>query len=93
MKVLVTGGGGFLGRALCAALRRDGHAVTSFQRSRSPALDALDVRQVQGDAPLTYQGQPVDVMSPFERLTIREAILKYTDAGQRVDDADWLRAD
>ena len=48
------------------------------------------VRQVHGDTQLTYQGQPVDVMSPFERLTIREAILKYTEAGERVDDAAWL---
>ncbi|MBA4265691.1 MAG: lysine--tRNA ligase [Comamonadaceae bacterium] len=50
------------------------------------------VRQVHGDTPLSYQGQPVDVMSPFERLTIREAILKYTDAGEQVDDAAWLQA-
>lgn len=49
------------------------------------------VRQVHGDAPLSYQGQPVDVMSPFERLTIREAIQKYTDAGEQVDDAAWLQ--
>src|SRR5690606_12261657 len=50
------------------------------------------VRQVHGDTPLTYQGQPVDVMSPFERLTIREAILKYTEAGEQVDDRAWLQA-
>jgi lysyl-tRNA synthetase class 2 len=49
------------------------------------------VQQVQGDAPLSYQGRAVDVMSPFERLTIRDAIRKYTDAGDRVDDAGWLR--
>lgn len=48
------------------------------------------VRQVRGDEPLTYQGQPVDVLSPFERLTIREAIVKYTEAGAQVDDAAWL---
>ncbi|WP_439519891.1 lysine--tRNA ligase [Hydrogenophaga sp.] len=48
------------------------------------------VRRVRGDEPLTYQGQPVDVESPFERLTIREAISKYTDAGDLVDDAAWL---
>ncbi|PKO69032.1 MAG: lysine--tRNA ligase [Betaproteobacteria bacterium HGW-Betaproteobacteria-16] len=51
------------------------------------------VRQVHGDTPLTYQGQPVDVMSPFERLTIREAILKYTEAGEQVDDAAWLQVE
>jgi lysyl-tRNA synthetase, class II len=48
------------------------------------------VRQVHGDAPLSYQGKPVDVMSPFERLTISQAIQKYTDAGDRVTDAEWL---
>ena len=48
------------------------------------------VRQVHGDTPLTYNGQPVDVLSPFERLTIREAILKYTEAGEGVDDPAWL---
>jgi 2-alkyl-3-oxoalkanoate reductase len=49
MKVLVTGGGGFLGQALCRALLHDGHAVTSFQRSHSPALAAMGVAQVRGD--------------------------------------------
>jgi lysyl-tRNA synthetase, class II len=41
---------------------------------------------------LTYQGRPVDLAKPFERLTIREAIARYTDAGAGADDADWLRA-
>ncbi|MBA4212167.1 MAG: lysine--tRNA ligase [Polaromonas sp.] len=48
------------------------------------------VREVRGDVPLTYQGQPVDVTSPFERLTIREAILKHTEAGDNVDSMEWL---
>jgi lysyl-tRNA synthetase class 2 len=41
---------------------------------------------------LTYGGKPVDLAKPFERLTIREAILKHTDAGDNVDDRDWLVA-
>jgi nucleoside-diphosphate-sugar epimerase len=49
MKVLVTGGAGFLGQALCKALQAEGHEVTSFQRTHSPALEALGVRQVLGD--------------------------------------------
>jgi lysyl-tRNA synthetase class 2 len=44
-----------------------------------------------GGQRLSYQGKPVDLSQPFERLTIREAILKHTEAGaQQVDDAGWL---
>ena len=49
MKILVTGGGGFLGQALCRGLVERGHDVTSFSRSRHAALDPLGVAQVQGD--------------------------------------------
>ncbi len=49
MNLLVTGGGGFLGQALCRGLVARGHAVTSFNRGHYPALDALGVRQRQGD--------------------------------------------
>lgn len=49
MKLLVTGGGGFLGQALCRGLVERGHAVTSFNRGHYPELDALGVRQVRGD--------------------------------------------
>ena len=43
-----------------------------------------------GGQQLSYGGKPVDLAQPFERLTIREAIVKYTDAGDKVDDAEWL---
>ena len=49
MKILVTGGGGFLGLALCRGLRERGHEVVSFQRRHSPELAALGVGQVRGD--------------------------------------------
>jgi nucleoside-diphosphate-sugar epimerase len=49
MKVLVTGGGGFLGSAICRLLRARGDDVLSLSRSHYPALDALGVQQVQGD--------------------------------------------
>jgi lysyl-tRNA synthetase, class II len=43
-----------------------------------------------GRLDLSYGGKPVDLARPFERLTIREAILKHTDAGENVDSRDWL---
>ncbi|MDR2851726.1 MAG: lysine--tRNA ligase [Burkholderiaceae bacterium] len=43
-----------------------------------------------GRQQLTYQGKAVDLSQPFERLTIREAISKHTEAGANVDDAAWL---
>jgi lysyl-tRNA synthetase class 2 len=43
-----------------------------------------------GTQQLTYGGKDVDLRQPFERLTIREAILKHTEAGANVDDAAWL---
>ncbi len=39
---------------------------------------------------LTYHGKPVDLSQPFERLTIREAIVRHTDAGNGVDDPQWM---
>ena len=54
-----------------------------------------DVAQkICGSLQLSYAGKPVDLSQPFERLTIREAILKHTDAplgvAAGVDDAVWL---
>ena len=50
-----------------------------------------------GTLSLTYGGKAVDLAAPFERLTIREAILKYTEethgdaqTAALVDDATWL---
>ena len=48
MKVLVTGGSGFLGQGLCRGLLAQGHAVFSLQRHHSDALVALGVTQVLG---------------------------------------------
>ena len=49
MKILVTGGGGFLGQALCRGLVARGHEVASFNRGHYPELEALGVRQLRGD--------------------------------------------
>ena len=43
-----------------------------------------------GSLQMSYGGKPVDLAQPFERLTIIEAIQKYTDAGEHVFDAEWL---
>ncbi|MDB5779111.1 MAG: lysyl-tRNA synthetase [Polaromonas sp.] len=47
-------------------------------------------QKVCGSLQLSYAGKPVDLAPAFERLTIREAILKHTDAGDNVDNAEWL---
>jgi lysyl-tRNA synthetase class 2 len=47
-------------------------------------------KKTTGGEQLTYQGKAVDLSQPFERLTIREAIVKHTDAGAPVDDTTWL---
>lgn len=49
MKILVTGGGGFLGQALCRGLLERGHEVASFNRGHYPQLDAIGVCQIAGD--------------------------------------------
>jgi lysyl-tRNA synthetase class 2 len=47
-------------------------------------------RHVAGSLHLTYQGRAVDLSRPFARMTIREAIHAYTEAGAHVDDPAWL---
>ena len=49
MKVLVTGGGGFLGSAICRQLLARGDDVTAYQRSAAAGLESLGIRVVRGD--------------------------------------------
>jgi nucleoside-diphosphate-sugar epimerase len=48
-KVLVTGGGGFLGRAIVTRLVARGDQVRSLARNYYPELAELGIQQVQGD--------------------------------------------
>ena len=49
MKVLVTGGGGFLGKAIVKLLLARGDSVRSFSRSEYPELTRLGVELCRGD--------------------------------------------
>ncbi|MEJ2202357.1 MAG: NAD-dependent epimerase/dehydratase family protein, partial [Desulfuromonadaceae bacterium] len=49
MKALVTGGGGFLGKAIVKLLRQRGMATRSFSRSAYPELETLGVEHVRGE--------------------------------------------
>lgn len=57
-RVVVTGGSGFVGKALCRALRREGFDVLSLSRRPVPELEAEGVRSFCGD--LTSPGFPYD---------------------------------
>ncbi len=49
MKILVTGGGGFLGGAICRQLLARGDEVIAYQRSSADELGKLGARVIQGD--------------------------------------------
>lgn len=49
MKVLVTGGGGFLGKKIIKALHSKGADILSFSRSTYPELETLGINSVSGN--------------------------------------------
>lgn len=49
MKILVTGGGGFLGSAICRQLNARGDTVIAYQRSGADELEQLGIKVVRGD--------------------------------------------
>lgn len=48
-RALVTGGGGFLGKAIVGLLVEAGHEVVSFSRADHPEVEALGARHLRGD--------------------------------------------
>ncbi|MCQ9327466.1 lysine--tRNA ligase [Neisseria dentiae] len=50
-------------------------------------------KAVCGSAKISYNGKEVDLESPFERLTILEAIKKYNPhyTDEQLNDAEWLK--
>lgn len=49
MNVLVTGGGGFVGSAICRLLLSRGHRVIAYQRSACEKLEELGAEIIRGD--------------------------------------------
>ncbi len=49
MKILVTGGGGFLGRAVVSGLLDRGYAVRTINRGSYPELESLGAECIRGD--------------------------------------------
>jgi nucleoside-diphosphate-sugar epimerase len=49
VNILVTGGGGFLGGAICRQLLSSGHRVIAYQRSDCPEIEKLGAEIIQGD--------------------------------------------
>lgn len=48
-KVLITGGGGFLGLSIVKMLLKENYEIVSFSRSKYLVLENLNVTQIQGD--------------------------------------------
>ena len=50
-------------------------------------------RKACGTLQLSYADKPVDLAAPFERLTIREAIIKHTEGANAMEDGSGLCVD
>ena len=70
-------------------------AFSDYERMMQMAEDIIRnaSRTVNGTAKISYNGKEVDLESPFERLTILEAIKKYNPhyTDEQLNDAEWLK--
>jgi len=70
-------------------------AFSDYERMMQMAEDVIRnaSRAVNGTAKISYNGKEVDLESPFERLTILEAIKKYNPhyTDEQLNDAEWLK--
>lgn len=78
MKILITGGTGLLGRALCKTLLRDGHQLTVLSR-KPESVATLCGKSVQAIATL-------DDWEPIEYF---DAVINL--AGEPIADASWTK--
>ena len=84
MKVLVTGGGGFLGSSVCRQLAGKGHEVIAFQRSAADHLAAEGIHIVRGDI--------ADISDVLQAAEACQAIIHTAGkAGVWGDPADYQR--
>ncbi|HLB32805.1 MAG: hypothetical protein A3F67_07465 [Verrucomicrobia bacterium RIFCSPHIGHO2_12_FULL_41_10] len=83
MKILVTGGSGFLGRNVIKALLKEGHSVIGFSRSQpSYFVDKKNVEWIQGDF---ATGEGLDSI-PWEEL---DAVFHLAAAGVKSSKREW----
>ena len=70
-------------------------AFCDYNRMMQMAEDTIRAacHSVSGSLKIEYNGKEVDLESPFERLTILEAIKKYNPhyTDEQLNDAEWLK--
>lgn len=81
LEVLVTGGAGFLGKALLSALLAKGHRVRSFSRGHYPEIEAMGARALRGDL-----GDPAAVSQAVKGCDVVFHVAAKADAWGRPQD-------
>lgn len=82
MKCLVTGGGGFLGKALCLKLISEGNTVTSLSRGKYPELVDAGITCIQAD----ITGSLHELKELFEEIEVVFHVAAKVDMWGRYDD-------